>query len=172
VQTAFRIQVGLIVEVRRCPEETELQTVRVIAALHVVAPAIGVRDVGAELQVVRHAMRAIHPDGYPGEVVVGSNEDAVVSEVLAREIEESAFRSAGHRQVVVRGKAGSVGLVGMIEDGCSGAGQVRPPTPQAAGRAELIASPRRWRNTAQPLPEPGLKGIVPGDIVDSHRRPE
>ena len=70
MEARHRIEVREVVEVRGRPEERQLQTVDIVAALHEIAAGVAERDVALELESVAHAVRGIEPHGRSLEHVV------------------------------------------------------------------------------------------------------
>ena len=107
-------EVGEIVPVRWRPQQAELQSVGVVAALQVVAARVDVRDVGAQLEVVAQAVGSIEPHRRPRIEVVRAGEDSPVAQVRTRQVERRPVIATRDGQRVLRLVAGDIGLVRVV----------------------------------------------------------
>jgi hypothetical protein len=116
MQVVGRIEIRQVVEIGRRAQQAELDPVDVVAALDEAAPRVGVRQVGADFQIVGQAVRAAEANRVPGILVVIADDNAVVVVLLARQIERRAVVAARDRQIVLDDAPGGIRFVGMIVD--------------------------------------------------------
>ncbi len=164
---AVRGEVRQVVPVGGGAQQVEQQAVGVVTALQVVCPHIDVRDVGAELEVVGHAVRSVEPHRRALVQVVRADKNPAIAQVRAGEVERRPVVATRHRQIVIGRVAGGEGLVGVV---VGRAGDPRPP----AGPASEIADARRAvavarGRPAQPLTPHRLQRIGVVDVVRGDR---
>ena len=139
-----RVQVGQVVELGRRPQDRDLYRVHVVAALNVMAAAVGVRQIRVDPQLIRPAVRPFHAHGRPLVPVLVTDKCAIVVHVLARQIKRRAIGPTGDRHGVLNHVPRLVQLVGVIV-GAQPRWQGRTPGATTDTIAWVVASTTRRR---------------------------
>src|SRR6266487_99310 len=151
VEAGDGIQIGVVVEVGRRPQQRQLEPIDVVAALDERPAGVGECEIAADVQVVAQPVRAFDSNRAAGKEVVRTEKHALMVVILGREKECGAIVPAGDRERVLEGIPGPVPLMGMIENGT--AVECRAPTPPANASARMVAVTWRRADSLRALTE-------------------
>src|SRR5437879_1336869 len=125
---------------------------------------VGVRQVCTDLELIRGPVRSLDAHCRPVVAVVVADEEAVVVERLARQVERGPIVPPRHGDGVLDDVSGRIQLAGVIVYRCAGRNR-RAPAASADTGAWAIARATERRvgmHAATALPVPGLD--APGAV--------